>query len=158
MRLALFEPEIPQNTGTLLRLAACLGVGVDLIEPCGFVLDDKKLRRAGMDYVALASLTRHDSWASFFHAVCSLNHRIVLLETDAPTSFLDFSFLPTDVLLLGKESSGVPEHIARTLAHQVHIPMRSVCRSLNMALAGGMVLSEAMRQNRLFPKKEDENE
>lgn len=152
MRLALYEPEIPQNTGTLLRLGACLGVGVDIIEPCGFVLNHQKLRRAGMDYIDLAQAKRHISWDHFVQDMCHSGHRIVLLETDAPTSFLDFSFAPTDVLLLGKESSGVPAVVASTISHQVCIPMRSQCRSLNMAVAASMVLTEALRQTHLFPK------
>lgn len=143
MRLALYEPEIPQNTGTLLRLGACLGVPIDIIEPCGFIWNHQKLHRAGMDYLELANMTRYPSWEHYYTQNQS---RLILLDSKATTNFLDFSFEKEDVLLIGKESSGVPEHVFQRVQHQVIIPMVPGCRSLNMAIAGAMVLTEAFRQ------------
>lgn len=148
MRLALYEPEIPQNTGTLLRLGACLGVPVDIIEPCGFIWNNQKLQRAGMDYIELANMTRHSSWDQFY---VQKKSRVILLDAKATTSFLDFSFEADDILLIGKESSGVPEKVHRQVDHQLIIPMVPDCRSLNMAIAGSMVLTEALRQIGGFP-------
>ena len=149
MRLALFEPDIPQNTGALIRLGACLGVPVDIIEPCGFLWSDAKLRRAGMDYLGLAYLTRHDSWAAFEAA--SAGARIVLLTTKGATPYLDFAFAPTDILLLGRESAGVPDAVHASAEARLYIPMRGGLRSLNVALAGAIVTAEALRQTGGFP-------
>lgn len=154
MRLALFEPEIPQNTGTLMRLGACLGVPLDIIEPCGFVWDDQKLRRAGMDYIEISNVQRHTSWKNFQIYQAQSHSRLVLIDVNAPVSFLDFHFLPTDTLLMGKESSGVPDAVAAEIPLHLHIPMKNGCRSLNMALAAGMILTEALRQTNLFPSTE----
>ena len=148
MRLALYQPEIPQNTGTLLRLGACLGVPLDIIEPCGFPLSDSGLRRAGMDYIERATLRRYPLWEAFLK---DRPGRVVLVTPYTSCSFLDFSFEKEDTLLLGKESSGFPEDISRTLPLQVKIPMLPDRRSLNVALAGAMVLNEALRQTGLFP-------
>jgi tRNA (cytidine/uridine-2'-O-)-methyltransferase len=148
MRLALYEPDIPQNTGALLRLAACLGVGIDIIEPAGFVLSDRRLQRAGMDYRDLAALERHASWTAFERARTA---RLVLLTTSADRSFLDFAFGPDDILLLGRESAGVPDAVHARADARLRIPMVSAARSLNVALAAAMVLSEALRQTRGFP-------
>jgi tRNA (cytidine/uridine-2'-O-)-methyltransferase len=148
MRLALYEPDIPQNTGALLRLAACLGLQVDLIEPAGFVLSDKRLQRAGMDYVDLVPLTRHASWEAFRQAC---RGRLVLLTTRAETPYPDFSFEPDDVLLLGRESAGVPEKVHANVDARLRVPMVPEARSLNVALAASMVLSEALRQTDGFP-------
>lgn len=149
MRLALFEPDIPQNTGALLRLAACLGLQVDLIEPAGFVLSDKRLQRAGMDYLDLAPLTRHASWDAFRSA---RHGRLILLTTRAETPFTDFSFAPNDVLLLGRESAGVPDKVHACADARIRVPMVPDARSLNVALAASMVLSEALRQTGGFPQ------
>lgn len=149
MNLALYQPEIPQNTGTLLRLGACLGVGVDIIEPCGFIWNDQKLRRAGMDYMELANITRHRSWAAFLDHYTS--RRVILLDAKATTSFYNFSFQNDDILLLGQESCGVPEDVFLSLPNRVVIPMREGFRSLNVAVAGAMVLGEALRQVRIHP-------
>jgi tRNA (cytidine/uridine-2'-O-)-methyltransferase len=149
MRLALFEPDIPQNTGALIRLGACLGVPVDIIEPCGFLWSDAKLRRAGMDYLGQADLTRHASWAAFKAA--SAGARLVLLTTKAATSYLDFAFAPTDILLLGRESAGVPDAVHASAQARLLIPMRGGLRSLNVAMAGAIVLTEALRQTGGFP-------
>ncbi len=144
MNLALYQPEIPQNTGTILRLGACLGVAVDIIEPCGFIWNDQKLRRAGMDYMDLANLTRHSSWSAFLETYAS--RRIVLLDAKATISLYEFTFQNDDVLLLGKESCGVPDAVFDSLPHKVLVPMKEGFRSLNVAVAGAMVLGEALRQ------------
>jgi tRNA (cytidine/uridine-2'-O-)-methyltransferase len=148
MRLALFEPDIPQNAGALLRLGACLGIAVDIIEPAGFVLGDRRLRRAGMDYLALAELRRHESWASF---LAERRGRIVLLTTRASLAYHRFAFRPDDTLLLGRESEGAPAAVHEAADARLRIPIRSGSRSLNVALAAAMVLAEALRQTELFP-------
>lgn len=148
MRLALFEPDIPQNTGTLLRLAACLGVGVDVIEPLGFLWDDKKLRRAGMDYLDRVSIVRHASWEAFR---ATLSHRLVLLSAHAAIGYTDFAFRPDDVLMVGRESAGVPEAVRLAATAAVKVPLAAGVRSLNVAVAGAMVLGEALRQSGGFP-------
>lgn len=149
MRLALFEPDIPQNTGTILRLAACLDVGVDIVEPCGFLLDDRRMRRAGMDYLELAALTRHSSWSAFRPTVTG---RLVLLTTRAEQAYTGFDFRPDDVLLLGRESDGVPAHVHAAADARIRVPMRPNARSLNVALAAAIVLAEALRQTGSLPK------
>ncbi|MEM9684696.1 MAG: tRNA (cytidine(34)-2'-O)-methyltransferase [Pseudomonadota bacterium] len=148
MRLALYEPDIPQNTGALIRLAACLGVTVDLIEPAGFVLSDRRLQRAGMDYLDLTSLHRHVSWTAFDAARAD---RLLLLTTQGDTVFTDFAFAPDDILLLGRESAGVPQEVHDRADARLRVPMVPGARSLNVALAGAMVLSEALRQTAAFP-------
>lgn len=148
MRLALFEPDIPQNTGAMLRLAACMGVGVDLIEPAGFVLSDRRMQRAGMDYLDLVPLTRHSSWEAFQKTRAG---RLVLLTTRGDTRFTEFAFMPTDTLLLGRESAGAPEIVHECADARLRIPMVPEARSLNVALAAAMVLSEALRQTNSFP-------
>ncbi len=145
LRLVLYQPDIPQNTGAILRLGACLGVGVDLIEPLGFLLDDRRLRRAGMDYVALCRMRRHASWQAYR---AQAQGRLVLLTTQAAQSYLDFAFEPGDRLLLGRESAGVPESLHQEADHRLTIPLRPAARSLNVALAAAMVLGEALRQAR----------
>lgn len=149
MRLALYQPEIPQNTGTLLRLGACLGVGIDIIEPCGFPLSDARMRRAGMDYIELANYKRYASWQVFKEQT---EGRVVLLTPRADLSFLDFHFDPQDVLLLGRESDGVPKEVLADMPHQVRIPMQPGRRSLNVALAASIVLGESLRQTHLWPE------
>jgi tRNA (cytidine/uridine-2'-O-)-methyltransferase len=144
MRLALFEPDIPQNTGALLRLGACLGVPVDIIEPCGFLWSDAKLRRAGMDYLDRATITRHTSWDAFRST--TEGSRLVLLTTKGAQSYLDFAFAASDILLLGRESAGVPDEVHDRADARLLIPMRSGLRSLNVAMAGAIVLGEALRQ------------
>lgn len=151
LRLALYEPDIPQNTGTLLRTAACLGFAVDLIEPAGFVLTDRNLRRAGMDYLDLAMLTRHASWRAFEEAHRASGRRLVLLTTAAETSPLDFAFRADDVLLVGRESAGVPEAVHAAADARLRVPMRPGVRSLNVAVAAVIVLAEALRQTGGFP-------
>jgi tRNA (cytidine/uridine-2'-O-)-methyltransferase len=143
MRLALYQPDIPQNTGTILRLAACLGAPVDLIEPAGFALSDRDFRRAGLDYLEAAELVRHLDFEAFRAATPG---RLVLLTTKGVTSYLDFRFAADDVLVLGRESAGVPEEVHRAAVARLVVPMRPGLRSLNVAVAAAMVLGEALRQ------------
>ena len=153
MRLVLFEPDIPQNTGALLRLGACLGIAVDIVEPCGFLFDDKRLRRAGMDYLEAVEMVRHRSWDAYRKAASTTAPgRLVLLTTRAPTRYTDFAFRSGDNLLLGRESAGVPEALHAEADAHLLIPMRSGIRSLNVAMAAAMVLGEALRQTGHFPK------
>jgi tRNA (cytidine/uridine-2'-O-)-methyltransferase len=149
MRIALYQPDIPQNTGTILRLAACFGVPVDIIEPAGFPWDDAKLRRAGMDYRELAEIVRHVSWTAFRAARAP--GRLVLLTTRAEASPYDFTFAPDDTLLLGRESAGVPEDVHHACDVRLRIPMVAEARSLNVAVAAALALGEALRQCRGFP-------
>lgn len=148
MRLVLFEPDIPQNTGALLRLAACLGVAVDIVEPCGFLFDDRRLRRAGMDYLELAQMTRHSSWDAYRRAACG---RLVLLTTRGATAYTDFAFRADDNLVLGRESAGVPQAAHDAADARLAVPLRPGARSLNVALAAAVVLGEALRQTGLMP-------
>ncbi|MEQ9518090.1 MAG: tRNA (cytidine(34)-2'-O)-methyltransferase [Parvibaculum sp.] len=150
MRIALFEPDIPQNTGTILRLGACLGVPVDIIEPCGFPLSDRGLKRAGMDYLSIAAMTRFDSWESFLGQL-SPKHRLLLLSTKATTRYSDFVFQTDDILLLGRESAGVPEHVHDRADARLIIPMAEGARSLNVAASCALVTGEALRQLDAFP-------
>ena len=143
MRLALFEPDIPQNTAAMIRLGACLGVAVDIIEPCGFLFSDAGFRRAGLDYVTRADIVRHDSWPVFRAA---RQGRIVLLTTKAPLAYTEFAFAPGDVLLVGRESAGVPDWVHEAAEARIRIPLRPGLRSLNVAQAAAMVLGEALRQ------------
>lgn len=152
MRLALFEPDIPQNAGTILRLGACLGVGVDLIEPLGFALTDAKLRRAGLDYLDHAVYARHASFAAYMAARRAEGARIVLLTTRAATPYLDFAFRPSDSLLFGRESAGVSDEVHAAADAALRIPLLPGRRSLNVAVAAAMVLGEALRQTGGFPK------
>jgi len=149
MRLALYEPDIPQNAGAILRLGACFGVAVDIIEPCGFVLDDRRLKRAAMDYLAQVEIVRHASWAAFRQ---SRSGRLVLLSTKARLPYHRFAFARDDVLLLGRETAGVPPEVAEAVDASVLIPMRPGLRSLNVALAAALVLGEALRQTALLPE------
>ncbi len=144
--LVLYQPDIPGNTGTLLRLGTCLDIEVHIVEPAGFRLDEKAFRRAGMDYLDAASMIRHKSWHSFDEWSRNSRRRLVLLTTKATQSYLDFDFAGNDLLLLGRESSGVPEDIHQRADQRISIPMGGQARSINMALAAAMVLGEALRQ------------
>ncbi len=148
MRIALYEPDQAGNVGTILRLAACLGVPLDVIEPCGFPFSDRGLRRAGMDYVELAAVTRHASWAAF---AGQLPGRLVLLTTAGGVRLPDARFEPADTLLLGSESRGAPEVIHARADLRVRIPQAEGTRSLNLAVAAGIGLAEALRQTELWP-------
>ena len=153
MRLVLYEPDIPQNAGAMMRLAACLEVPLELIEPCGFLLSDRHLRRAGMDYLAHLKLTRHSSHAAFegWRRAALPEARLLLLTTKGELSYLDFAFRPDDLLMVGRESAGVPEDVRASAAARLRIPLAPGRRSLNVALAAAMVLGEALRQTGLFP-------
>lgn len=152
MRVALYQPDIPQNAGAVLRLGACFGVPVDIIEPCGFLLDDRRLRRAGMDYLDLAEMTRHRSWQAFLAEKAA--GRLVLLTTRAETSHLGFSFRPDDILLLGRESVGVPDEVHDAVDARLRIPLRAGTRSLNLAMSAAIVMGEALRQTGGYPSDE----
>lgn len=151
LRLALYQPDIPQNCGTMLRLAACVGIAADIIEPCGFVLSDANFRRAGMDYLAHADMTRHSSWAAFRRRQTAGGRRLVLLTTKGDVAYADFAFRPDDVLMVGRESAGVPDEVAEAADARLVIPLKPELRSLNVAVAASMVLGEALRQTASFP-------
>ena len=152
MRLALFEPDIPQNTGALLRLAACLGVEVDLIEPCGFLLDDRRLKRAALDYLTDLPVRRHASWEAFV-ADHDSRSRLVLMTTSGSMALHRFAFAADDTIILGRESAGAPEAVHCAASARVVIPLRPPARSLNVALTGAIALAEALRQTDLFPRQ-----
>ena len=146
MRLAVYQPDIAPNLGAILRICACFGVSLDVIEPCGFAVSDKTLRRAAMDYTAQADFTRHDSWQNFItHA---RPPRLILLTTKVKTGLWDFDFHPGDTLMMGRESAGVPQDVHDACDAHVTIPMPGGGRSLNVAVAAGIALAEAMRQLR----------
>lgn len=148
MRLALYEPDIPQNLGAFIRLSACLAVPLHVIEPCGFPVDDRRIRRAAMDYFDLARPVRHASWAAFRRDRPA--GRLVLLTTRGAETFPGVAFRPDDILLLGRESAGVPEEVHAAADVRLRIPLQKGARSLNVALAAAMVLSEALRQTAGF--------
>jgi len=152
VRLALFEPDIPQNTGALLRLAACFGVGVEIIEPAGFLFDDRRLKRAGLDYAARAAIRRHRSWTAFT-ADRDPGARLVLMTTAGAIPLHDFAFAASDTILLGRESAGVPDFVHLAVDARIVIPLRREARSLNVALAGAIALAEALRQTGLMPER-----
>ena len=151
MRLALYQPDQAGNVGTIVRLAACLGVGLDIVEPCGFPFSDRALKRAGMDYAELAAVTRHASWAAFEAQVPG---RIVLLTTRAATPLPAARFEPGDTLLLGSESRGAPDEVHERADERVRIPQVAGTRSLNIAVAAGIGLAEAIRQTGGWPGDE----
>lgn len=151
MNLALFQPDIPQNAGSLLRLGACLGVTVEIIEPAGFSLSDRALKRAGMDYLDHAVLVRHSSWEAFLAAQRSRGGRLILLTARASLPYTHHSFAAGDTLILGRESAGAPQQVHDAADEAVRIPMRPGMRSLNMAQAAAMVVGEALRQTKGFP-------
>ena len=148
MRLALHQPDIAGNVGTILRLAACMGVGVDLIEPMGFAWSDRALARAGMDYAAAVSVTRHPDWTAF---EAGASGRLVLLTTMGATPLPDATFRADDILLLGSESAGVPPAVHQRADLRIRVPMRGGFRSLNIAAAAAIVLGEALRQTGGWP-------
>lgn len=146
--LVLFQPDIPGNAGTLLRLGACMGIKVHIIEPAGFRLDEKAFRRAGMDYIDQAALQRHVNWEEFEAWRENERRRLILLTTKTQTKYTDYHFLASDLLILGRESSGAPQFVHQAADDRLTIPMQGEARSLNMALTGAMVLGEAIRQTR----------
>ncbi len=144
MRIALYQPDIPQNAGAVFRLSACLGIPVDIIEPCGFVLDDRRLRRVAMDYGGQAEIVRHPSWETYKNARAP--GRMVLLTTGGTIPYTEFTFEPKDTLLLGRESAGVPDSVHAGAEARLIVPMAEGARSLNVLTAISMVLGEALRQ------------
>jgi tRNA (cytidine/uridine-2'-O-)-methyltransferase len=148
MRLALYEPDIPQNAGAMMRLAACFGVALDLIEPCGFVFGDARMRRAGMDYLGRLDLRRHASWADF---ATQRRGRLILLTTRGSQRHTEIAYRLDDVLLVGRESAGVPDQVHAAADLRVAIPMRPGLRSLNVGMAAAIVLGEALRQTNGYP-------
>jgi tRNA (cytidine/uridine-2'-O-)-methyltransferase len=146
LRIALYQPDIAGNAGTILRLGACLGLGVDIVAPAGFDMSDRALRRAGMDYVEMAALARHDDFAGFDTWRRGQGRRLVLFTTAASRSYTQFDYAPDDVLLFGRESAGVPEAVHRICDARVTVPMPGGGRSLNVALTAAMAAGEAMRQ------------
>jgi len=151
MRIALYEPDIPQNTGTILRLCACLGIEAHIIEPAGFPVTDRAFRRAGMDYLDQVALTRHGSFAAFETWRAHERLSLVLMTTGAKQSYLDHAFRPDQVLLFGRESAGVPESVHKAAGTRLRIPMRPGMRSLNVAMAAAIVAAEALRQTDNMP-------
>lgn len=152
MHLALYQPDIAQNTGTILRLAACFGIEAHIVEPAGFLVSDRAFRRAGMDYLDRVTITRHASWAAFEDWRAAAGLRLTLLTTQATTSYLDHRFGAREVLMFGRESSGVPEAVHAAADTRLTILMRTGMRSLNVAIACAMVVGEALRQGREPPK------
>ncbi|MBF6602542.1 MAG: tRNA (cytidine(34)-2'-O)-methyltransferase [Sphingorhabdus sp.] len=150
MRVALYQPDIAGNLGTILRTCACLDVAVDIIEPCGFPFSDRSLKRAGMDYFDHVDFTRHADWDAFLSHVDSLSARIVLLSSKAQTGYHDFAFRPDDILLFGSESSGVPIDVNQRADERITIKMKNGMRSLNLAVSAGMALGEALKQTGQF--------
>lgn len=150
MRLALYQPDIPQNMGTILRLGACLNVSIDVIGPTGFDMSDRALKRSAMDYLSKTDLTRHISFASFLDSNQRKQGRLILTTTKTNQIYTDFQFKETDILMLGRESAGVPEEVAEKVDEKVTIPMQNDMRSLNIAVAGAMILGEALRQTTAF--------
>ena len=146
LRLALYQPDIPQNSGTMIRMAACLGVAIDIVEPASFDVSDRNFRRSGMDYLERAAITRHISFGAFESWRRDDGHRLVLAETDGAVAHTAFAFRPGDIVLVGRESAGVPSEVAAAADASVHVPMRAGLRSLNVAIAAALVLGEALRQ------------
>ena len=151
MRIALYEPDIPQNTGTILRLCACLGLEAHIIEPAGFPVSDRAFRRAGMDYLDQVALTRHGSFHIFEDWRRAERLKLVVLTTAATHSYLDHGYAPDQVLLLGRESAGVPQAVHEAADARLRIPIRAGLRSLNVAMAAALVAGEALRQTGGFP-------
>jgi tRNA (cytidine/uridine-2'-O-)-methyltransferase len=148
MRIALYQPDIPQNTGTILRLCACLAVEAHIIEPAGFPVSDRHFRRAGMDYLDQVSISRHVSWTAFRAWQQADGGRLLLLTTKGATSYLAHHYEDTDILLFGRESAGVPDEVAASADHRLVIPIAAGMRSLNIAVSAAMTLGEALRQTR----------
>ena len=151
LALALYQPDIPQNCGTMLRLCACLGVEASIIEPAGFPVSDRHFRRSGMDYLDAVNVTRHVSWRAFEDWRAATGRRLVLLSTSAALPFTDFTFAPDDILMVGRESAGAPAEVHEAADARILIPIRPGMRSLNVAVCAAMALGEALRQTGLYP-------
>jgi tRNA (cytidine/uridine-2'-O-)-methyltransferase len=148
LRLALFQPDIAPNVGAAMRLSACLGIGLDIIEPTGFPISDKALKRSAMDYQGRCEVVRHLDFAAFAAAMRATNSRIIAIETDSAVPFTDFAFKDNDVLMLGRETSGTPGAVLAACDGVVVIPMAPGNRSLNVTISGAIVLTEALRQTK----------
>ncbi|MEM8920786.1 MAG: tRNA (cytidine(34)-2'-O)-methyltransferase [Pseudomonadota bacterium] len=151
MRLAFYQPDIPQNLGAAMRLGACFSTPIDIIEPCGFPLTDKALRRSAMDYGAQADVTRHDSWSAFLDAPERGRGRLILLTTRGAEPLTEIKFQPADTLLFGRESAGAPDDVHDAADSRAVIPLAPNARSLNVAMTAGIALHEALRQTRQLP-------
>ena len=150
MRIALFEPDIPQNTGNIFRLSACLGIPVDIIEPTGFIFDDKRFKRALMDYIKFINYKRHLDWKEFYQWSQENNFRLVLLTTKSKIKYTSFDFSKHDIIIFGRESSGVPDYVHNQVNERLTIPMQKGLRSLNISSSVAMVMGEASRQLNLI--------
>ena len=146
MRIALYQPDIPQNTGNIFRLGACMGVAVDIIEPTGFVFDDKKFRRSAMDYIDHLEYKKHDDWKHFYKWIKENKFRLILMTTKSENSLYNFEFRSSDILLFGRESAGVPDNIHQIVDHRLRIPMKDGVRSINLSSSVALVLGESLRQ------------
>ena len=150
MRIALFQPDIPQNAGNIFRLGACLGIPIDIIEPTGFVIDDKRVKRASMDYNKYLRLTKHISWLKFYEWSKQNSYHLILLTTKSKKSYFDYKFRKNDILLFGRESAGVPDEVHSLVDERLTIPMVKGPRSINLSSSVAMVASEAIRQLKLI--------
>ena len=150
MRIALFEPDIPQNTGNIFRLSACLGIPVDIIEPTGFIFDDKRFKRALMDYIKFINYKSHLDWKEFYQWSQENNFRLVLLTTKSKTKYTNFNFSELDIIIFGRESAGVPDYVHNQVHERLTIPMQKGLRSLNISSSVAMVMGEAIRQLNLI--------
>ena len=146
MRIALFEPDIPQNAGNIFRLGACLGIPIDIIEPAGFVIDDKRLKRASMDYYDYLDLTKHVSWEKFYEWSKKNSFQLILLTTKSQKSYYDYKFQAKDIILFGRESAGVPNYVHASVDERLTIPMIKGPRSINLSSSVAMVAGEMIRQ------------
>ena len=146
MRIALYQPDIPQNTGNIFRLGACLGVSVDIIEPTGFIFDDKKFKRSAMDYIDHIEYKRHLDWECFYEWSQKNKFRLILMTTKTNQSFYKFQFHSSDILLFGRESAGAPDNIHKIVDHRLTIPMKEGVRSINLSSSVALVLGEGLRQ------------
>ena len=146
MRIALFEPDIPQNTGNILRLSACLGIPVDIIEPTGFIFDDKRFKRALMDYIKFINYKRHLDWKNFYQWSKENNFRLILLTTKSKKKYTSFNFSELDIIIFGRESAGVPSYVHNQVNERLTIPMQKGLRSINISSAVAMVIGEASKQ------------
>jgi len=155
MHIALFQPDIPQNTGTILRLCACLNITGHIIEPAGFPVSDRHFRRSGMDYLDQVDIVRHDSWTAFEQWRREIGARLLLFTTKGSSNYLDHRYRATDILLFGRESAGVPDYVASAADGRLAIPMQPGLRSLNVAMAAAMAAGEALRQVRTAKTEAD---
>ena len=150
MRISLFEPDIPQNTGNILRLGACLGIEIDIIEPTGFLFDDRKFKRSSMDYINYVKYKKHIDWEGFYNWSIKKKFRLILVTTKTKNSFINYKFKTNDILLFGKETAGVPDYVHDNVNEKITIPMVTGPRSINLSSSVAIIVSEACRQLNLF--------